>query len=64
MLAYLGAGWRISCGVAVDFTLSNKPYDDPRSLHAQDMQRVGNMNEYERSIMEVGQVLEPYSLDN
>jgi len=34
LLAYLGAGWRISCGVAVDFTLSNKPYDDPRSLHA------------------------------
>ena len=37
LLAYLSSGWRISCGVAVDFTLSNKPYDDPRSNHAQDL---------------------------
>lgn len=34
LLAYLSSGWRISCGVAVDFTLSNKPYEDPRSLHS------------------------------
>ena len=37
LLAYLRSGWRISCGVVVDFTLSNKPYDNQRSLHAQDM---------------------------
>lgn len=44
LLAYLNSGWRISCGIAIDFTLSNRPYDDPRSLHAQDLQRVGKMN--------------------
>jgi hypothetical protein len=64
LIAYLQSGWRMSCGVAVDFTLSNKPYDDPRSLHSQDMQRVGNMNEYERAIFEVGKVLEPYTLED
>ena len=34
LLAYLKSGWRISTGVAIDFTLSNKPYDNPRSNHA------------------------------
>lgn len=63
LLAYLQSGWRISTSVAVDFTLSNKPYDDPRSLHSQDLARVGNMNLYEQAIFEVGDVLEPYSLD-
>lgn len=33
LLAYLKSGWRISCGVAIDFTMSNRPYDDPRSNH-------------------------------
>lgn len=64
MLSYLSSGWRISCGVAIDFTLSNRPYDDPRSLHSQDMRRVQNMNQYEKALFEVGTVLEPYSLDN
>lgn len=63
LLSYIRSGWRISCGVAVDFTLSNKPYDDPRSLHAQDMGRISNMNPYEKAIFEVGSALEPYTID-
>jgi hypothetical protein len=33
LLAYLHSGWRISCGISIDFTLSNRPYNDPRSNH-------------------------------
>lgn len=33
LLAYLKSGWKISCGVSIDFTLSNKPYNNPKSHH-------------------------------
>jgi len=67
LLAYLKSGWKISCGVSVDFTLSNKPYNNPRSNHWLD-DRVkkefsGEMNDYERAIFEVGSCLEAYTTD-
>ena len=33
LLSYMQDGWKISVGVAIDFTLSNRPISDPRSHH-------------------------------
>lgn len=62
--AYLSSGWRISIGIAVDFTLSNKPVIDPRSHHRQDKYNTGEMNQYERAIYEVCAVLRHYTTDS
>jgi len=66
-LAYLKSGWKIACGVSVDFSLSNKPYNNPRSNHWFDDREKkefsGEMNAYERAIFEIGSCLEAYTFD-
>lgn len=53
---YLRSGWRIAFTCAIDYTASNGPHHDPRSLHF-----IGPYpNQYEQAIRNVGQVLEPY----
>ena len=64
LTAYLQSGWHMSIGVAVDFTLSNKPIIDPRSYHRQDQHNKEEMNLYERAIYEVCAVLRHYTHDN
>lgn len=67
LLAYLKSGWKISCGVSIDFTFSNKPYNNPKSHHWQDDRKskefAGEMNEYEKAIFEIGSCLEKYTFD-
>ena len=56
---YLRSGWRIAFTCAIDYTASNGPHHDPRSLHF-----IGPYpNQYEQAIKNVGQVLEPYDAD-
>lgn len=47
--------------VAIDFTASNGELSVPGSLHAQYGQ--GQYNDYEKALLSVGQVLEPYAFD-
>lgn len=56
------SGWKISVGVSIDYTLSNKPSNDPRSYHWQNEHCV-DMNPYEKAIFEIGSVLEQYVYD-
>ena len=56
------SGWCINTSIAIDFTLSNRPIEDLRSLHRQDYKRKGEMNQYEKAIFEAAGVLESYSL--
>ena len=56
------SGWCINTSIGIDFTLSNRPIEDLRSLHRQDYQRKGEMNQYEKAIFEAAGVLESYSL--
>ena len=52
-LDYIMGGTEISLSIAVDFTLSNREPQDPRSLHYLDY----NKNEYLHAIREVGEIL-------
>lgn len=52
---YLKAGWYINMTVAIDFTASNG------ELHRLEDPLVGSKNDYERAILEVGKILQPYS---
>ena len=56
------SGWCINTSIGIDFTLSNRPIEDIKSLHRQDYERRGEMNQYEKAIFEAVSVLEPYSL--
>ena len=51
-------GWHISLVVAIDYTESNGPPELPRSLHF-----MGPNNQYESALINVGNVVEPYTLD-
>jgi hypothetical protein len=62
LAAYLKNKWRISVGVAIDFTLSNQEFENPKSNHFQSG-RDTDMNPYEKAIFEVGSVLEHYTYD-
>ena len=62
LIAYLKNKWKISVGVAIDFTLSNMEYENPKSNHFQSGKDT-DMNPYERAIFEVGSVLESYTYD-
>lgn len=55
---YLRGGWQISQSIAIDYTASNKPPNDPYSLHF-----AGPTNMYNAAIGTVGKILEPYDYD-
>ena len=57
LLNYLKNGWVLNCSIAIDFTLSNGLITQLNSKHRQDVNRVGDMNQYEKAIYEVGCVL-------
>ena len=61
LFQYLRNGWQIDCSIAIDFTLSNRPINDNNSKHRQDLKRVGDMNQYEKAIYEVGAVLQKFA---
>lgn len=61
LLEYLKHGWQMNVSIAVDFTLSNLEIKDANSLHRQ--LRNGEMNQYERAIFEVCNVMCKYALD-
>ena len=55
---YLMGGWQISFAVAIDFTASNQPQNNPNSLHY-----MGAQNQYVQAINQVGTIIEPYDFD-
>lgn len=57
---YLRSGWFINMSCAIDFTASNGEAFDPNSLHKQHNQP-GVYNDYEKAILSVGHILEPYA---
>ncbi|KAJ3043826.1 Copine-5 [Rhizophlyctis rosea] len=59
-LDYIAGGTQISLAVAIDFTASNGPPDEPTSLH---YRQGGKMNAYEEAIYAVGTILEAYDTD-
>ncbi|KXS22568.1 Copine-domain-containing protein [Gonapodya prolifera JEL478] len=60
-LDYVASGVEMSLAVAVDFTASNGDPRQPTSLHFRDPSN--NINSYQRALLGVGQVLEPYDTD-
>jgi hypothetical protein len=61
-LDYLRSGWFINMAVAVDFTASNGEQMEPNCLHKQ-YNQPNMFNDYEKGILSVGQVLEPYAFE-
>lgn len=62
-MEYLRSGWGVNTSFAIDFTASNGELTDVRSLHRID--QTGHwMNQYERALLEVGRVVEPYAVNN
>lgn len=57
---YLRSGWFINMVAAIDFTASNGELSEPSSLHRQSPQP-GFYNDYEKAILSVGTILEPYA---
>ena len=57
---FLHGGVQLNLITAIDFTASNRDPRDPRSLH---YAAVDNLNEYEKCIRAVGEVLCPYDSD-
>jgi len=61
LLEYLKQGWTMDVSVGIDFTLSNLEIKDVNSLHRQ--QANGEMNQYEKAIFEVCNVMKPYAIE-
>jgi hypothetical protein len=59
LVEYLGQGWKLDVSIALDFTLSNLEISDYRSLHK--ISTNGDMNQYEKAIFEVCNVMMPYA---
>lgn len=59
LVQYLSDGWTMEVHVGIDFTLSNLEITDFRSLHRQGDD--GVMNQYEKAIFEVCNVMTPYA---
>ncbi len=59
LVDYLSEGWQMEVHVGIDFTLSNLEISDYRSLHRQG--DTGAMNQYEKAIFEVCNVMTPYA---
>jgi len=60
---YLRSGWFINMSTAIDFTASNGEQYDVNSLHKQ-YNEAGQYNDYEKAILSVGSVLEPYAFQS
>ena len=58
-LEYVFGGCDIDLSIAIDFTLSNRPPQDPTSLHYFDPQK----NQYLQVIQSVGSILQYYNSD-
>lgn len=58
LVDYLRQGWKMDVSIAIDFTLSNMEITDYRSLHRMNQ---GDMNQYEKAIFEVCNVMMPYA---
>ena len=63
LLKYLKSGWKLNCSFAIDFTESNGRVTHHNSKHRQNLKRMGDMNQYEKAIYEVGSVLQKYSTE-
>lgn len=61
LVEYLKQGWKIDVSIAVDFSLSNLEINDYRSLHR--VNSNGDMNQYEKALFEVCNVMMPYARD-
>jgi hypothetical protein len=61
LVEYLRQGWKIDVSVAIDFSLSNLEINDYRSLHR--VNSNGDMNQYEKALFEVCNVMLPYARD-
>lgn len=59
LVQYLGQGWNLDVSVCVDFSLSNLEINDYRSLHK--INNNGDMNQYEKALFEVCNVMLPYA---
>jgi hypothetical protein len=60
---YLRSGWGINLSLAIDYTASNGDnIYSKASLHFQSPD--GQLNMYEKAIMSVGQVMEPYATNS
>lgn len=59
LVEYLRQEWKIDVSVAVDFSLSNLEINDYRSLHK--VNSNGEMNQYEKALFEVCNVMLPYA---
>lgn len=59
LVQYLRQGWKIDVTVCVDFSLSNLEINDYRSLHR--VHSNGEMNQYEKALYEVCNVMMPYA---
>lgn len=55
---YLRSGWGVSLVAAIDYTQSNGNPTSPNSLHY-----LGEHNQYESALFNVGMVVEPYDSD-
>ena len=58
-LEYVFGGCEIDLSIAIDFTLSNGPVNDPQSLHYMDPRK----NQYLQVINSVGSILQYYNTD-
>jgi len=58
---YIQAGTLMNFSVAVDFTASNGPPSDPRSLHY--LPSLQSTNQYTQAIQAVGEIIEVYDTD-
>ena len=61
LVEYLSHGWQMQVSIAIDFTLSNLEIKDQKSLHRQ--LENGEMNQYEKAVFEVCNVMCKYALD-
>jgi hypothetical protein len=59
LVRYLQQGWKMDVSVAVDFSLSNLDINDYRSLHRKN--KTGEMNQYQKALLEVCNVMMPYA---
>ena len=59
LIDYLQQGWHMRVSIGVDFTLSDLEITDYRSLHRKTQ---GEMNQYEKALFEVCNVMTPYAL--
>jgi hypothetical protein len=59
LVDYLRQGWKLDISIAIDFSLSNLEISDHKSLHR--IHGEGEMNQYEKAIFEVCNVMMPYT---